>query len=142
VRGCGLSKRSSEARQGEHHIPLWANVRRDLNTAFLLSKNHDTPANHVCYHAHAAVEKASKALLSKNHVKYPYVHDLEELFRLVSNECAPIPESYFPLLELTSFALEFRYTIPLEPDEFPLMDVLKRSREFVEWVAEVGDFKL
>lgn len=137
-----MSKMLSTTRQGDHHIPLWANVRCDLNTAFFLSKNHDTPINHTCQHAHAAVEKAAKALLSKSHVKYPFVHDLDKLFRLVSDKCFQIPEAYLPLLQLTSFAMELRYEAPMGQDEFPMLKFLKLAQEFIEWVAEVGDFKL
>jgi len=47
----------------------------------------------LCFDAQQAAEKAIKAVLIKWKVKFPYVHDLVELFTLVDQVGQRVPQS-------------------------------------------------
>jgi HEPN domain-containing protein len=47
----------------------------------------------LCFHAQQAAEKAVKALLIRQRVDFPYVHDLAELLTLLERTGLSLPES-------------------------------------------------
>lgn len=58
-------------------------AKDDLESAQIILRESDN--YHIsAYHSHQAVEKALKWRLLKNDQKFPFIHDLKELFRLVS----------------------------------------------------------
>jgi HEPN domain-containing protein len=61
------------------------------------------------FHAQQAVEKALKAWLSVVGLEYPRIHDLGELFELLSDRGQSIPGQFSALADLTDFAVQFRY---------------------------------
>jgi len=61
------------------------------------------------FHAQQAVEKALKAWLSFVDVDYPRIHDLEELLALLESHRETVPERFYALIDLTDFAVQFRY---------------------------------
>jgi HEPN domain-containing protein len=63
------------------------------------------------FHAQQAVEKTLKAWLSRIGVEYPRTHDLEELLELLEERAEPILEAFYDLVDLTDFAVQFRYRI-------------------------------
>jgi HEPN domain-containing protein len=63
------------------------------------------------FHAQQAVEKALKAWLTLVGVEYPRTHDLEELLELLEEHAEPILEAFYDLVDLTDFAVQFRYRI-------------------------------
>jgi HEPN domain-containing protein len=63
------------------------------------------------FHAQQAVEKALKAWLTLVGVEYPRTHDLEELLELLEEHAKPILEAFYDLVDLTDFAVQFRYRI-------------------------------
>ena len=66
------------------------------------------------FHAQQAVEKALKAWLTLVGVEYPRTHDLEELLELLEEHAEPILDAFYDLIDLTDFAVQFRYRIFLE----------------------------
>ena len=59
----------------------------DLESAKIILKESDN--YHIsAYHAHQAVEKTLKWFLMKSGKKFPFIHDLKELFRLVDRQKA------------------------------------------------------
>ena len=66
-----------------------------------------------CFHAQQAVEKYIKAVLSKNNIKFPFTHDLEELAKLYDGN---LPISIEKLQKLNPFAVKARYDEPPEID--------------------------
>lgn len=61
-------------------------------------------------HAQQAVEKLLKAWLCHTTVeRVPHIHDLDELAALLIEQGETIPEDILPLLELSDFAVQFRY---------------------------------
>lgn len=68
------------------------------------------------FHAQQAVEKTLKAWLCLRAVPYPKTHDLRLLLRLLQQQGEDV-EPFTPLMDLTDFAVQFRYDVPeLGPD--------------------------
>jgi HEPN domain-containing protein len=63
----------------------------------------------ACFHAQQAVEKCLKAVLFKNCIEFPPVHDLVRLARLLSEGGVPLPNSEDDLRKLTPYAVMYRY---------------------------------
>lgn len=63
------------------------------------------------FHAQQAVEKALKAWLSFVGAEYPRTHDLEELLELLEEHAEPILDAFYDLVDLTDFAVQYRYGI-------------------------------
>lgn len=68
------------------------------------------------FHAQQVVEKALKSWLSLLDVDYPRTHDLEELLALLAQHGATVPERFYGLIDLTDFAVQFRYAAFDEDD--------------------------
>jgi HEPN domain-containing protein len=66
----------------------------------------------LCFDAQQAAEKAIKAVLIKQDVKFPYIHDLAELLTLAEETGIKIPKSMTVAGELSKlrsfYALSFR----------------------------------
>jgi HEPN domain-containing protein len=61
------------------------------------------------FHAQQAVEKTLMAWLSCKDISYPKIHDLEEIAGMLMDGGELFPPECKPLLELTEFAILFRY---------------------------------
>jgi len=93
----------------EHAREMLAIARRDLR-ALTGMKDSETFADEVFgFQAQQVVEKALKAWLSLKGVAYPWTHDLEVLLKLVKSTHELVPAFLDSLLDLTDFAVEFRY---------------------------------
>jgi HEPN domain-containing protein len=68
----------------------------------------------LLFHLQQAVEKFLKSLISLNHVRFPKIHDIEELIELCKENKIPLPEFVDEFVSLTPFAVEFRYGIIIE----------------------------
>ena len=89
---------------------LLAKARQDLEALELLARS--TVADEIVgFHAQQAVEKALKAWLTLVGVEYPRTHDLEELLELLEEHAEPILGAFYDLVDLTDFAVQFRYGI-------------------------------
>jgi HEPN domain-containing protein len=73
------------------------------------------------FHAQQAVEKVLKAWLSWRGVAYPRTHDLKVLYRLLEDQRELGLEGFIELVDLTDFAVQFRYDLitELEPLDRP-----------------------
>ena len=73
------------------------------------------------FHAQQAVEKVFKAWLSWRGLAYPRTHDLKVLYRLLEDHREPGLEEFIGLVDLTDFAVQFRYDLitELEPIDRP-----------------------
>ena len=63
----------------------------------------------VMFHLQQGVEKALKAILDYNHVKFPHTHDIEELIQLIEREHIGMYEPVDSLIPLSAYAVEGRY---------------------------------
>lgn len=71
------------------------------------------------FHAQQAVEKSLKAWLAMRTVDYPLTHDLSRLMSLLEAQGIEM-EPYWPLVELTVFAVQARYDAGLMEADAPI----------------------
>jgi len=65
----------------------------------------------ICFHLQQSAEKLMKAVLSKNHIAYPRIHDLETLLNLITDNGIVLDTNRELLIELNDYAVEGRYAI-------------------------------
>ncbi|MDD5557130.1 MAG: HEPN domain-containing protein [bacterium] len=86
-----------------------AYARKDLALARLGERDENELSHQVCFLAQQAAEKAIKAVMIFRRIPFPFVHDIEVLLRLVSDEKIDIPADVLEAEELTPYAVEARY---------------------------------
>ncbi len=73
------------------------------------------------FHAQQATEKLLKSLLTDYAIKFPFTHRLLQLADLLDDNHHPIDARFDSLMDLTPFAVEYRYSIlPTGPNDPPL----------------------
>ena len=88
------------------------------------------------FHAQQVVEKSLKALLSMEGIAYPRIHDLEALFILLDNHCITLPDEYLTLVDLTDFAVQFRYEVFNDSESgLDRVQVLFETKSLLKYVA-------
>ena len=95
----------------EHARMMLSLARRDLSA---LKGMQDAEVFHDAifgFHAQQAAEKCLKAWLSLAGVAYPKVHELEELFALLDEHGAAVPNGFRELQRLTDYAVLLRYEV-------------------------------
>jgi HEPN domain-containing protein len=65
----------------------------------------------ICFHLQQSAKKLMKAVLSKNQISYPKIHDLETLPTLIIDNGIAIDTNRELLIELNDYAVEGRYAI-------------------------------
>jgi len=91
----------------------------------------------LCFDAQQAAEKAIKALLIQQGVRFPYTHDLTELLTLVEQASQHIPERVRQAGALSDYAVESRYPGLAEPvtqEEYE--EAVAIAEEVVRWVGD------
>jgi len=79
----------------------------DLESAQIILKESDN--YHIsAYHSHQSIEKLFKWSLLKNGQKFPFIHDLKELFRLVA-KAAKIEDKFEDILFVDDLYPQLRY---------------------------------
>jgi HEPN domain-containing protein len=63
----------------------------------------------LCFDAQQAAEKAIKAISIGRHEEFPFVHDLEELLRLLKRNGLKVPKYVRQAEELSRYAVVTRY---------------------------------
>ncbi len=91
----------------------------------------------LCFHAQQAAEKAIKALLIRQRIEFPYVHDLAALLTLLERGTGGIPEPVRQAARLTRFAILSRYPGTAPPvKEKEYRQALKVAGEVVRWAEK------
>jgi HEPN domain-containing protein len=112
-------------------VRAWmAKARSDLGTARKLALGPDAYLDTAIYHCQQAAEKALKALLVKNDLRFEKTHDLEVLITRLT----PVAASLNALLDqadrLTPYAVAYRYPgeqlIPTAEEFAAALRALKR----------------
>ncbi len=91
----------------------------------------------LCFNAQQAAEKAIKALLIKQDVKFPYVHDIAELLTLLEKTGQEVPQALRQAEKLTRFAVFTRYPgigPPIRQKEYD--ESVKVAKEVVRWAEK------
>jgi HEPN domain-containing protein/predicted nucleotidyltransferase len=86
----------------------WLNRARS-NLAMAQADSTGAVPEDLCYEAQQAAEKAVKAVFIRRGVRFPYIHDLEELLLLLERDGLKVPKYVKSAKDLTRFALETRY---------------------------------
>jgi HEPN domain-containing protein len=90
----------------------------------------------IGFHAHQAVEKAIKAVLSVKQTKFPFTHDLERLRDFAEESGIELPATLNDVERLTPFARDERYgsetPLGLDRDQ-----ALKWAAEAVVWARGI-----
>jgi HEPN domain-containing protein len=101
-------------------------AQKDYRAAQILARADDPQMEAAGFHLQQAVEKSLKAWLAFKGVDYPKTHDLSLLLRLLEDEGEDI-DTFWSLLELNPFAIQFRYE--LVGEAFPNFESLTRLTE-------------
>jgi hypothetical protein len=86
------------------------------------------------FHAQQAVEKLMKALLSQLSVPFELTHSLERLDRLLVANHENLPATPVTLIDLTDFAVVYRYDLLFQtimPAPTDLIETVRLIREHV-----------
>lgn len=122
----------------EHARMMLSLARGDLSA--LRGMNDSSVFNEAIFgfHAQQAVEKCLKAWLSLVGVAYPKVHELEELFALLDEHGASVPDGFRELQRLTDYAVLLRYEasgVPRGSLDRPA--IVGQAEEIVEHVEKL-----
>ena len=90
----------------------------------------------LLFHLQQAVEKFLKALFSLRQVKFPKIHDLGELIELCEGTGIILPEYIEEFINLTPFAVEFRYGLMIE-ETLDLSYYYQKVLEFKKMVEKI-----
>ncbi len=89
------------------------------------------------FHAQQAVEKALKAWLNSVQKSHPFTHDLSLLLGTLKDLGHDV-ESYWAFLDLSGYAVQFRYdTLPDEGEPLEREALLNEVRALVERVETI-----
>jgi HEPN domain-containing protein len=117
----------------EHAQQLLAMAKRDLKAASAMTDKNVFPDEIAGFLFQQTMEKALKAWLALLGVEYPKTHDISLLLKRLG-ELKQDVERYYSLVDLTSFAVQFRYEEYNEEND-PL-NRLEIVRE-IEYLIEV-----
>jgi HEPN domain-containing protein len=90
----------------------------------------------LCFEAQQAAEKAIKALLIKQGVAFPYVHDLARLLTVLEEAGEVIPAAIREAEGLTRYAVVTRYPGLAEPvTEAQYEEAMAATEAVIRWAA-------
>jgi HEPN domain-containing protein len=108
----------------------------DLKLAKLVTTTDNPDMKNACYHCQQCAEKALKAFLISNNIKFKFIHDLEELcldcqdidptFKQISANCSI----------LNDYATVTRYPSTFVFVEALLVEAIELTEEILEFVKE------
>ncbi|MBL7966507.1 MAG: HEPN domain-containing protein [Prolixibacteraceae bacterium] len=98
---------------------LFNKAKADLEAANVLYKklmegDSNLDQEIICFHLQQCAEKLLKAVLSKNEIYFPKIHDLETLLYLLDDNRLDLNTNRDILIELNDFAVEGRYAVMQE----------------------------
>ena len=116
---------------------LLALAEKDYKAALILARAEDPQMDAAGFHLQQAVEKSLKAQLAFKRVDYPKTHDLSLLLGLLEDQGERI-DPFWSLLELNSFAVQFRYE--LAGEEFPnFKQLAKLTKKLLAHIQSILD---
>ena len=106
----------------------------DLHLARLGKDDPGVLRNQLAFHAQQAAEKAIKAVLLQNQVRFPKTHDLEALIELAKLARLPWPFGPQEIAALTPYAVELRYPGGFaDVDKQELDDAIASAEKVLQW---------
>lgn len=91
------------------------------------------------FHCQQAVEKLCKAWLSLTGIDFPRTHDLRTLFQLIEINDLDNVEPFVDFVDLTDYAVQFRYESPSDLDQIDRLITSERIRVFYHYVESLFD---
>ena len=115
---------------------LLAKSDQDIYVLEKLVGDDAAPVEVFGFHAQQATEKLLKAMLAKQGISYGRIHRLGELVDLGMDHRVNFPGEVEALVDLTPYAVEYRYdAAPTEDhDDLDKPGVLDQIRAFRKWV--------
>lgn len=101
-------------RDREEYLVLFELACADLKLVESTLENKDIREQLLLFHLQQAVEKFLKSLLSLQHIRFPKIHDIEEIIELCKENGIILPEYIEEFINLTPYAAEFRYGFMIE----------------------------
>ena len=97
----------------------------------------EAPVEVFGFHAQQATEKLVKALLARGEIPYTRTHRLGELVDLATDNGIGLPDGIEFLVDLTPYAVEFRYDVAPDEgyDELDKQEVLAQVLVLRSWVV-------
>ncbi|GAB5046979.1 HEPN domain-containing protein [Thermodesulfovibrio sp. TK110] len=89
----------------------------------------------LLFHLQQAIEKFLKALLSRNNIKFPKVHDIEKLIEICNENNIQLPDYVDDFIDLTPFAVEFRYGLIME-ETVDIKYYLEKAEKFKTFIKK------
>ena len=86
------------------------------------------------FHAQQAVEKSLKSLLNVHDVFFKKTHDLSELFAQIKENEITFPDKFVSLVDLTDYAVEYRYDLIFEEEPLNRKRYLEVIKELYEYI--------
>lgn len=92
----------------------------------------------LCFDAQQCVEKSLKALLVNLDIEFPWKHDIDVLFDLISKSGIEIPHDLKGAVILTRYAVHTRYPGLAEPvSEKDYQEALVLAEKVFNWVSKI-----
>jgi HEPN domain-containing protein len=109
----------------------------DLNAAkYLLDgynfHNLEIKLEIIFFHLQQCAEKLLKAILDLNNIKFPKIHDLEELIELCKSHDIVLFENIEIIVDLTDYAVEGRYSV--------IHDDLQNVDRYIEIIDKLSGY--
>lgn len=93
-----------------------------------------------CFHAQQAAEKAIKAVLLKERVPFPYVHDLGRLLHLAADKGIAVPEEVRAANRLSDYAVFLRYPFAGTPvGAAQRREAVEIAETVLRWAEDIVD---
>jgi HEPN domain-containing protein len=83
-------------------------AKHDMDSANLLLRENGYP-DIIVYHFHQGVEKLLKGIILAKKVSFPFIHDLERLFKILEDMDSRFASLLEPIILLQSFYKNLRY---------------------------------
>lgn len=113
-------------------------AKQDFVLVHEVMGNNNVAPEIMLFHIQQGVEKLIKALFSFHSVRFPKIHDLDELVDLAGEHGIDLPPLIEKLTELSPYAVDGRYAI-LHDDLHDIAEMLTQAEQFLEFVqAAVG----
>jgi HEPN domain-containing protein len=122
----------------EHADPReWLNRARS-NLQLARMTHSDVYLEELCFETQQAAEKAIKAVLLHKGVRFPYVHDLDNLLQLLISLGHDIPDRVRQAGDLTRYAVGTRYPGALrEASGAEYQEALSLAEAVVRWAEAI-----
>lgn len=121
----------------EQHQVLYKKGVADFNAAKILFDQFNQgelalDIDIILFHLQQSADKLIKAILSKQKVSFPKIHDLEQLYNLLHSTGIEVSVDIEWLIQLNDFAVEGRYAI--------IHDDILKMEEYFNTISILKEF--